>query len=406
MRSIPYVTPADEVMRCDPQGCQVYKVGSIGLFLSVLLAGCEVDKTKNPLSPSVAGPIAGVTISAPRLLEPSAGVRMTRPNGPVQLLIENASSTGVRPLTYLFEVSTDVTFSSLAFTRGDVPPGSNGRTAIGISVNLEAGRPYYWRARAGDGANAGPFSPAAHFIIAEPVVLQPPAPISPINNQRIDGWQATLRTRNADRSGTTGAVSYDFELADQSTFAPLLDSRRVGEQPDATQVTMGPTLTPDRTYYWRVRAVDPTLAGPWSAVQAFRTATAPAPPPPPPPPPGPGTPPPSAGSGIPSVEEGMAMVAWVKGDLERRGISLAGDCGAFQITRRVAWQFRDRGAGLERKPGGRNCEGHSIDIVIFPGGQTVDMLVGSGDDNSPAWQLHGVLPDWRDWWIAPSDPDR
>ena len=34
-------------------------------------AGCGVEKSENPLSPSVAGPIAGVQISAPRAAEPA-----------------------------------------------------------------------------------------------------------------------------------------------------------------------------------------------------------------------------------------------------------------------------------------------------------------------------------------------
>ena len=39
-------------------------------IIAILAAGCQVSKSSNPLSPSVAGPIAGVTISTPNLLEP------------------------------------------------------------------------------------------------------------------------------------------------------------------------------------------------------------------------------------------------------------------------------------------------------------------------------------------------
>ena len=84
---------------------------------------------------------------------------------------------------------------------------------------------------------------------------------------------------------------------------------------------------------------------------------------------------------------------------------MAGPCGAFEITRRVAWAFRNRGAGTERKPGGANCQGQSIDIIIFTDGQTVDMVGGAGVENNPSWNEQGVLSDWRDWWIAPVNPD-
>ena len=38
------------------------------IILLAAVAGCEVDKSENPLSPSIAGPIAGVEITAPRAL--------------------------------------------------------------------------------------------------------------------------------------------------------------------------------------------------------------------------------------------------------------------------------------------------------------------------------------------------
>ena len=82
---------------------------------------------------------------------------------------------------------------------------------------------------------------------------------------------------------------------------------------------------------------------------------------------------------------------------------MAGECGAFEITKRVAWAFRHRGAGLENKPGGRNCQGYSQDIILFPG-QSIDMLIGSGGENEPAWQIH-IFPDWAIDWRPPFDPD-
>jgi len=39
----------------------------------VAVSACEASKSSTPLSPSVAGPIPGVTISAPKMLEPVSG---------------------------------------------------------------------------------------------------------------------------------------------------------------------------------------------------------------------------------------------------------------------------------------------------------------------------------------------
>src|SRR3954466_8634897 len=114
----------------------------VGL-LSAVFAGCEAKKSSNPLSPSVAGPIPGVDITAPKLLEPAQGFKFKESQQPIKLLIENASSTGVRPLSYTFEVATDNGFTTKVFSRSGVAAGS-GRTSVQLD-RLEIGRGYFWR---------------------------------------------------------------------------------------------------------------------------------------------------------------------------------------------------------------------------------------------------------------------
>lgn len=84
------------------------------------------------------------------------------------------------------------------------------------------------------------------------------------------------------------------------------------------------------------------------------------------------------------------VVAAVKASLVARGVDLSGECGAFQITKRVAWQLRAEGAGLLDKPSGSNCMGYSTDIIAYPGGRIFDILVDGGGANGPAWS--GVDP--------------
>jgi hypothetical protein len=85
------------------------------------------------------------------------------------------------------------------------------------------------------------------------------------------------------------------------------------------------------------------------------------------------------------------IVASVKADLERRGVNLTGPDGAFEITKRVAWQLRGEGAGLLDKPGGNNAHGFATDIICYPTGQIFDVLVSGGDVNGPAWQDAGAV---------------
>ena len=127
----------------------------------VAVAGCEPTKSSNPLSPTVAGPIPGVNITPPMPLEPRA-VKVPVDRQPVTLVVENAASNGQRPLSYVFEVATDAGFANIVWSRTGVTPGE-GRTTMRLPDPLATGRSYYWRARAEDGANTGPYSAAGEL---------------------------------------------------------------------------------------------------------------------------------------------------------------------------------------------------------------------------------------------------
>lgn len=367
-----------------------------GAFLLLLLAGCTVNST--PTGPTGSNPPpASASITPPRPVLPAAGARLARDGSPVTLTVENAATNSDKPLTYTFEGSTDAAFAVEVFRQAGIAPGSGGRTSLQVPGQLPAGRTYYWRASATDGSATSPHSEVSHFTVYETFVLSAPQPASPAAGAVVPGAQPTLRVVNAVRTGTAEPVSYEFQVSATDQFAVLAYNAWVIEQPDTTEVTVSP-LPAGTRHYWRVRAVSESSTSAWSPVSHFTTPSGATPPPPP-------ALPPSNPGPRPDPREGLAMVEAVIADLRQRGIPMAGDCGAFEITRRVAWNFRNRGAGLERKPGGRNCQGHSIDIVIFTDGQTVDMLIGAGVDNGATWQEHGVLPDWADWWIAPVNPD-
>src|SRR3954470_13092395 len=134
--------------------------------LALSVAGCAVEKSENPLTPTVAGPIPGVGISAPSTMDPAQGTKIPVSSQPISLTVANATTTGVRPLSYLFQVATDANFANLVFSRDGVAPG-DGRTSLRLDP-LPTGRTYYWRARAADGANTGPYSNPTVFDVFTP----------------------------------------------------------------------------------------------------------------------------------------------------------------------------------------------------------------------------------------------
>jgi len=99
------------------------------------------------------------------------------------------------------------------------------------------------------------------------------------------------------------------------------------------------------------------------------------------------TPAPEPPSPTPAMS--VAYVAAVKAQLEREGVNLLGPCGAFQITKRVAWGLRARGAGLLAKPGGNQCDGYATDIVCWQD-RAYDILSDGGNSNGPTWNETGV----------------
>lgn len=91
------------------------------------VAGCQTSKSANPLSPDVAGPIGGVTITAPKTLEPFVGQTVDADRQPLEFLIENASSTGARPLSLQLQVASDADFQRLVHQSQSISQGGNGR---------------------------------------------------------------------------------------------------------------------------------------------------------------------------------------------------------------------------------------------------------------------------------------
>ena len=347
-------------------------------LLLTALAACEATKSENPLSPSVAGPIAGVEISPPRMIEPAQGAKYKESQQPIRLLIENAHSSGVRPLYYTFEVASDSEFQSKMFARSQVPPGGDGRTTVALD-RLELGRSYYWRARAEDGANTGPYVTAQFEVLPRPS-LGPPRLISPINNERTATRQPTLSASRPDRNAAVGSLVYEFHVATDSAFSQIVATNLTDETGDSTRFTTPTPYAPDRQHYWRVRAADAETQGPWSETQGFITAAAAGPAPGPGPGPAPGAP---CISGNPE-----AVVV-----CERNKFGHMSHDQMAVFIRNVARSLNASGIsggpfGILRKTSGANCGGYSCDIICAGqgGGQRQYDVLGDIDGaQNPGW---------------------
>ena len=357
---------------------------SCGLLL-LALAGCQTSKSSSPTAPTVAGPIAGVTISAPVLLEPGQGFKFKEAEQPIRLTIQNATTSGVRPLTYSFEVASDSGFTSKVFGRAGVAPG-DGKTSV-VLDRLEIGRTYYWRAWAEDGANVGD-KMSAGFEIFPKAAVQPPQPASPVNNERVGSSTPTIVAHNASTTGPVGYLAYEFQVSSDQAFGHLVAAGIVNEGSGQTQFNSSP-LGSGTTFFWRVRAADNETVSSWSPVAAFRTPDAP--PPPPPPPPG-------GGGGSCASRDGNAIVKCIAAKYPDRlaaGVSLgtrqanmsflrdriieAGRCGGLDL----AWNLKRGGPEIsidfiaERVNG--QVVGHDIAFDYDNTSTKLELYWGGGD---------------------------
>ena len=239
-------------------------------------AGCETSKSSNPLSATVAGPIPGINITAPGVMTPSAGTRIAVDKQPITLTVNNASTNGVRPLNYMFEVAIDANFTNKVFTRDGIAPG-DGQTSIKLPDPLATGRTYYWHARAQDGANIGAFTASINFDVFTPIVIQAPGLVAPAPNSTADSIHPTFVISPAPRSGPVGTISYLIEVSDSANFANKIAVWTKTEQSSTANNSfpIPNDLKYSTVYYWHARASDPTTTGPFSGTSAFVTPDAP-----------------------------------------------------------------------------------------------------------------------------------
>lgn len=375
--------------------------GLTALVAVVCLAGCEAAKSSNPTAPSVAGPIPGVAITAPKPLEPLAGETLTFSSEPPTLLIENAGTSGVRTIWLQLEVSTDSGFSHMVHQADQISPGDNGRTTYRLPEPLGAGYTYYWRSRASDGANTGPFSSVSSFTVVPPVVIDTPTPTEPQGN--INTNKPDFKARNANISGTTGVV-YRFHIAtnaEMTNTTALLTAAPGGN--GTTTVSLG-ELPYNTTFYWRVWGTDGTKESSPSNVMSFRTPAPPAPAAPPglptvPVATGPGgrAADPPAGQALPLPGYGAGVVQAVA---RANPAALRNSCqehgGSWQFMDLVVDTLRtyDTRWGYNGKRG--NANDPSMDVVTYHHGAgashnstavyIIDIIGGHcGSNPSPGW---------------------
>jgi hypothetical protein len=207
----------------------------------LVAAGCS----KSPAAPST-------PTVAPVLMTPTNGSQLANQGQPVTLVAQNAAGSKAGT-TYTFEVSAEVAFTTKVQTK-EVPEASVGFTSVQLDP-LPAGATYYWRARAQAPGGTGTFSDLFKFTLGGAVTIGTPSPIGPLTNAETSPRPA-LRVNNVSRSGPTGAITYKFEIARDSTFGSIVMTGTNTEGINETGFIPTSDLPVNTLLFWRATASD------------------------------------------------------------------------------------------------------------------------------------------------------
>jgi K319L-like, PKD domain/Bacterial Ig domain/ZU5 domain len=190
------------------------------------------------------------------------------------LTVSNAEDPDGDVLTYDFEIYSDESLSqaSLMGEATDVVqgPAATSWTAPELAENTM----YYWRVRAYDGKENGPWMDTGRLFINavdEPPTV--PGISAPADGTTVATLQPVLEITNST-DPDQDPLAYEFRVyanPDDPVDQFLVEKTGVLEGTSgATQWTVDTELEEDQTYWWRARARDDTdLISPWTEAVSF-----------------------------------------------------------------------------------------------------------------------------------------
>ena len=218
----------------------------IVLLAGIVTAGILISCTKSPTAP--AGP------PAPPLVAPANDT--TNQFVPVTLSWGSVAFA----VSYNMQVSATSSFSSTVFEQAGY---TSDTVTVGALVNSTT---YYWHVNAANGSGTGTWANAWRFTTVEAAPAAP-VPATPVNGAADQGTILTVGW-----TASTGATSYEVQIATESAFAATVSSQ-TGLTADSATVS---GLDYGTTYYWRINATNTGGSSTWSEVWSFATLAVPA----------------------------------------------------------------------------------------------------------------------------------
>jgi hypothetical protein len=228
--------------------------------------------------------------------------------------------------------------------------------------------------------SAAPAAPTPPVIITvtPPPTVTAPTVQSPVGGLMLSGLTATLTATAATVDVATLVLQYRFQVFNDA--GTLVQDSGLVKAPTWTTTV---TLTPNKTFTWKVRAESDGWIGPWSATASFAT---------------PDPPPAFAGpigdwESCASLINDIAQVTCVW-----NAVRPTNSVGDLEVVKRVAWLRRKDGAGLLIKVGGENVvlwQGYSLSAtrMCYSDGHIYKLIgdAGPGGSNGPGFADNGFV---------------
>jgi len=175
------------------------------------------------------------------------------------------ASSDSATVTNTFQVAGDAGMTTVVATKQAAP----GQTSVVLDL-LPGAKDYYWRVQTTAAGAAIATSAIFKFTVAPRLVIQPPVPLQPLNGSLTHN-RPTLVVADSNRIGTTGTLTYRFDVASDAGFTAMVGGGTVSEALNQTSFTLSSGLAPGLTYYWRAQATDTTsgTTSGYSTPQAF-----------------------------------------------------------------------------------------------------------------------------------------
>ncbi len=243
-----------------------HTTGAVALYLETNTSATPAQVQTALKANATPGTITSLpTGTANLLLYVGTPVPVTIPPAPVLSSPANGA-TGVSLSPALsWNASPGAASYNLVVTSGSVTVYSKtGITATSQAISgLSNSTSYTWQVSATNTAGTSALSASWSFTTAAVVVPAAPTLISPAN-----GATRVKVPVSLSWSKTSSATSYEVQVSTGTGFTLPLAYNKTGITTTSASVS---GLASGTTYYWRVKAVNGTVAGAWSTVRNFKT---------------------------------------------------------------------------------------------------------------------------------------